>query len=180
MRNNDKPYGFAANQHFIPLHVGEFGAAGVHYPIIFAGEERAPIAVMGLREGENLFIAPDGSFRPGAYVPSFIRRYPFVGARDEQAQRVIVCIDRASSLWTENEPDVRLFENGEPTAFTKSCIDFCGQFDADRAITDSFVKLLSELDLLVSQQTNFTPAWPTAALASRNWSPNISPCLPTS
>ncbi|MBV9511222.1 MAG: SapC family protein [Caulobacteraceae bacterium] len=157
MKNTMRPYGFAASQHFIPLHVGEFGPAAVNYPIIFAGAEHTPLAVMGLRPGENLFISPEGEFRIGAYVPSFIRRYPFVGARDGQSDRVVVCIDRASNLWTEDAPDVKLFENGQPSAYTKACIDFCSQFDADRAITESFVKLLTDLDLLTNQQTHFTP-----------------------
>jgi hypothetical protein len=160
LRATNSPFSFAAMQHFIPLHVGEFGPAALNYPIIFAGPERTPIAVMGLKPGENLYITPEGAFRPGAYVPSFIRRYPFVGARDEQAKRVIICIDRDSNLWTEDNPDLRLFENGQPTAYTKNCIEFCGQFDNDRAITDSFVKVLVDLDLLSSQQTNFTPRLP--------------------
>jgi len=160
MNNSDNPYSFAANQHFIPLHVGEFGPAAVHYPIVFVGDERTPIAVMGVRQGENLFVAADGTYRLGVYVPSFIRRYPFVGARDDQAQRMVICIDRDSKLWTENNPDVKLFENGEPSEFTKNCIEFCSQFDRDRAITESFIKLLTDLDLFIPQQTNFTPRNP--------------------
>jgi hypothetical protein len=157
MTRSEAPFSFAERQHFVPLQVGEFGPAGSNYPIIFAGDERAPLAVMGVREGENLYINADGSFRVGAYVPGFIRRYPFVVARDEAADRMIVCIDRAFALWTENKPDVLLFENGEPTTFTKNCIEFCGQFDADRLRTEAFVQLLTDLDLLESRQTTFTP-----------------------
>lgn len=160
MNRTDRPYSFAAHQHFVPLHVGEFGFAAVCYPIIFAGAEMTPMAVMALQPGTNLFISEDGALRPGYYAPSFLRRYPFVGARDEQAGRVIVCIDRASSLWIENDGDVKLFENGEATEFTKSCVDFCGRFDADRTITDGFVKQLKDLDLFESKQTTYAPTLP--------------------
>jgi hypothetical protein len=119
-----------------------------------------PMAVMGLQAGTNLFVGEDGALRPGYYAPSFLRRYPFVGARDEAAGRVIVCIDRASSLWIEGPADVRLFEDGEATEFTKSCIEFCGRFDADRSITDGFVKQLKDLDLFETKQTMYTPALP--------------------
>ena len=85
------------------------------------------------------------------------RRYPFVGALDDQAQKMVVCIDRASSLWVEGGGDVALFENGQPTEFTKSCIEFCGQFDADRRQTDLFVQMLTDLDLFETRQTTFTP-----------------------
>jgi hypothetical protein len=105
-------------------------------------------------------VAEDGGYRPGVYVPAFIRRYPFVGALDEAAQKMVVCIDRASSLWVEGGGDVPLFENGQPTEFTKSCIDFCGQFDADRRQTELFVKMLTDLDLFETRQTTFTPRTP--------------------
>jgi hypothetical protein len=157
MMRTDRPFSFAAKQHIIPLHVGEFGAAAVNYPIIFAGTDHTPLAVMGLTSGENLFITEDGLYRPGAYVPSFIRRYPFVGAKDDQAQRTIVCIDRGADLWVEGGGDVMLFEDGQPSDFTKSCIEFCSQFDADRAATDFFVGLLRDNDLLETRQTTFTP-----------------------
>jgi SapC len=160
LSKTDKPFGFVAKQHFVPLHVGEFGPACVNYPIIFAGEARAPLAVVGITAGENLFVAEDGGYRPGVYVPAFIRRYPFVGALDEVAQKMVVCIDRGSDLWIEGGGDVPLFENGQPTEFTKSCIEFCGQFDADRRQTELFVKMLTDLDLFESRQTTFTPRTP--------------------
>ncbi|HLK26898.1 MAG TPA: SapC family protein [Caulobacteraceae bacterium] len=157
MNTTDRPFSFAAKQHFIPLHAGEFGPAAISYPIIFAGQDYAPLAVMGLTTGENLFISEDGLYRSGVYVPSFIRRYPFVGARDDDAKRTIVCIDRASDLWVEGKADVMLFENGQPTEFTKSCIEFCSQFDNDRAQSDFFIKLLRDLDLFETRQATFTP-----------------------
>ena len=157
MNTTDRPFTFAAKQHFIPLHAGEFGPAAISYPIIFAGAEYAPLAVMGLTSGENLFISEDGLFRQGVYVPSFIRRYPFVGAKDDVAKRTIVCIDRASPLWVEGKADVMLFENGQPTDFTKSCIEFCSQFDADRVQSDFFVQVLRDLDLFETRQATFTP-----------------------
>ena len=165
MNRTDRPYSFAAHQHFMPVHVGEFGVAAVCYPIIFAGSELTPMAVMGLQAGTNLFVSEDGALRPGYYAPSFMRRYPFVGARDEQAERVIVCIDRASSLWVDAaEADVKLFENGQASEFTKGCIDFCGRFDVDRTVTEGFLKQLKDLDLFESKQTTYTPALPDGTL----------------
>ena len=157
---SDRPYGFAHKQHFVPVQVAEFAQVAINYPIVFAGDDYAPIAIMGLQGGENLYIAEDGAFRVGAYAPSFIRRYPFVGARDDAAQRMVICIDRSFALWTETNPTVKLFENGQPTDFTKSCIEFCQQFDQDRAVTEAFCKLLRELDILETKQTSFTPRLP--------------------
>jgi hypothetical protein len=157
MMSSDTPYSFASKQHFVPLHVGEFPNAAINYPIIFAGDQRAPLAVMGINAGENLFITPGGLFRPGAYVPAFIRRYPFVVARDDQFNRMVVCIDRQFELFTEDRPDVPLFENDQPSPFTTRCIEFCTQFDTDSRVTMSFVQLLTDLDLFETRKTHFTP-----------------------
>lgn len=157
LRTTDRPFSFAAKQHFVPLHVGEFGPAALSYPIIFAGTNYAPLAVMAINAGENLFITEDGLFRGGAYIPSFIRRYPFVVAKDDEQNRLMICIDRGSDLFVESGADIMLFENGQPTQYTKNCIEFCGNFDMDRQRTEFFINELRELDLFESKQTTFTP-----------------------
>ncbi|HYE57974.1 MAG TPA: SapC family protein, partial [Rhodothermales bacterium] len=39
----------------------EFAAASLSYPIVFVGESKSPLAVMGLRDGENLYITEEGA-----------------------------------------------------------------------------------------------------------------------
>ena len=39
-----RPFDFMAGQHFIPLTAPEFGGAAASYPVIFAGDEKAPLA----------------------------------------------------------------------------------------------------------------------------------------
>ena len=157
LRTTDRPFTFAGKQHFVPLHVPEFGPASLHYPIIFAGPEYSPLAVMSIEPGENLYISADGLYRGGAYIPSFIRRYPFVVAKDDALNRLMICIDRGSDLFVEVGADLMLFENGEPSQYTKNCIEFCGNFDMDRQRTDFFIDELRELDLFESKQTTYTP-----------------------
>lgn len=157
VRRSSSAFSFAAGQHFVPLNVNEFGPAGVVYPIIFAGESFTPLAVLGLQEHENVFVDENGGYRPGCYIPLYLRRYPFVGAVDNVQQRVVICIDRASAQVTEDHPDFLLFENGQPTDFTKAYVDLCSQFDADRARTEAFVTLLKDLDLFESKQTTYNP-----------------------
>jgi len=41
----EKPFGFAAAGHVVPLTVAEFTFAAISYPIIFAGSEHMPLAV---------------------------------------------------------------------------------------------------------------------------------------
>lgn len=154
----DKPYGFAAQGHVVPLTVAEFGMASLSYPIIFAGEQRQPLAVMGVNAGQNLFVKEDGGFEIGAYVPAYIRRYPFVLANDQAQQRMIVCIERGSALFKEEGHDMPLFDDkGEPSEYTKGAIKFCEDFETERRRTEQFVTLLTDLDLFETKRATFTP-----------------------
>jgi len=155
--HNEKPYSFAATGTAVPLTVTEFAPAALSFPVIFAGEDRVPLAVMGLNNGENLFVNADGSIDAGVYIPAYIRRYPFVLANDEGQDRLIVCIDKGSSLLSE-QGETKLFDDkGEPTEYTQNCIKFCDDFEAERRRTDSFVQLLKDNDLFELKTAVFTP-----------------------
>ncbi|CAN5344812.1 SapC family protein [soil metagenome] len=155
--HKDKPYSFALNGTAVPVAVTEFAPSALSFPIIFAGEDRVPLAVMGLNTGENLFIKADGAFEAGVYIPAYIRRYPFVLANDESQDRLIVCIDTASDLLATGG-DTPLFDDkGEPTEYTQNCIKFCDDFEVERRRTDSFVQLLKDNDLFELKKAFFTP-----------------------
>ena len=143
----------ATQVHLVPLLVGEFMQAMAHYPVIFAGPEKTPLAVMGLAEGQNLFVR-DGTFEAGCYAPAYLRRYPFTlaGAGEEQ---FVVCVDRdAKGLVSEGDGEP-LFEDGEPTGFTKNAIAFLEEFERERKRTEAFVDLLKEADLFEVKNTLF-------------------------
>lgn len=153
----DGPFKFAKEGHAIPLTVGEFPLAAVTGPIIFVGDEKLPIAVMGLNAGENMFVRDDGTFESGIYIPAYVRRYPFVFANDDQNKQLVLCIDRSAEFIVDKGYDMAFFEaNGEPTEYTKNCIEFCNNFEIERQRTMSFVELLKELDLFEMKTATFT------------------------
>ena len=159
LRRVDKPFTFAMNSQVAPLTVTEFAAAAVSYPIVFAGEKRQPLAVMGLDQ-KNMFIGENGYFEPGMYVPAYVRRYPFVLARDDAAEQLVVCIDRDAAM-IGDLPDLPLFDPaGQPTEYTKNCIQFCNDYEVECRRTESFVQLLTELDLFETKNATFTPQLP--------------------
>lgn len=161
VKSMDGPFGFAKEGHAIPLTVGEFPPAAMTGPIIFVGDEKMPIAVMGLTAGDNMFLRADGLFEPGAYVPAYIRRYPFVFANDDTAKQMVLCIDRAAEFVVDKDYDLAFFEaDGQPSQYTKNCIEFCNNFEMERQRTQSFVQILKDLDLFESKTASFTPQNP--------------------
>jgi len=152
----DKPYAFVGASHVVPLTVTEFAPAALSYPVVFLGDSKQPVAVMGLRQSENLYVSPAGDFRPEAYIPAYVRRYPFVFANDPQNQRLILCIDRAAPFIVEGG-QAPLFKDGQPTDYVNQAMEFCNNFEQERQRTDSFIKLLTDLDLFDVREAVFTP-----------------------
>jgi len=115
---------------------------------------------MGVNTDRNIFIQANGMFDPGAYIPAYIRRYPFVLAADDAREKMIVCVDRGAPMLSDL-PDLAFFDaKGEPTEYTKGCIQFCQNFEVEIRRTESFVGLLKDLDLLETRTSTFTPINP--------------------
>jgi SapC len=155
---------FAAGVHAVPVTVDEFVLVQRHYPIVFGqGDNSAPLALMGLQEGENLFVDADGTWREGVYVPAYVRRYPFLLAKlTPDAKDLSLCFDEESGYFGANEEGKLFAENGEASDLTKSILQFCEQFEMSIQRTRAFMAELREQDLLAdgeaSIQQGDTPA----------------------
>ena len=150
----EKPFEFMADQHFMPITAPEFGAAAASFPIIFAGEERTPLAVMGIRTGENLFVT-DGQFAQDFYMPSFARRFPFVLAGDTTNDRFVVCVDESAECVTDKKPTQMFFDGDDTSAFTKEAFQFLQNFERDRQTTQALIQRFKDLDLFEQKEMNF-------------------------
>jgi hypothetical protein len=155
----EQPYAFVGQANLVPLTVTEFAPAALSYPVIFVGESKQPVAVMGLRSDENLFVSQAGEFRQEAYIPAYVRRYPFVFANDDVQKRMILCVDRAAPFIVEGG-STPLFIDGKPSPYVEQAMEFCNNFEQERQRTEAFVKLLTDLDLLDTREAVFTPRNP--------------------
>lgn len=91
---------------------GEFRNIQAHYPIVFQktadGTSFQPLALLGLRESENLFLRGDGRW-DAPYLPLAIERQPFLIGFDGEGQPMVhVDLDSprvsTSAGTTEGEP----------------------------------------------------------------------------
>ncbi len=145
------PFAFAKGTQLIPITVAEFATSALCYPIIFAGTERTPAVVMGLQKDHNAYIDADGLMADGAYVPGFLRRYPFVPATNNGDQEnLMVCIDREASVVTEN-PEQPFFVDGKPSDFTNRAIEFIQNYEMETQGARNFIKVMTDLDLFETQ-----------------------------
>ena len=106
---------FAGETNSVILAGVEFSEAAKEYPIVFtqAGDKVVPVAMLGLRNEENLFVDDKGGW-DGRYIPSFVRRYPFVLAETGETGQQAVCIDDAYEGFNDDEGEP-LFAGEETT-----------------------------------------------------------------
>tara|TARA_R110000868_G_scaffold331140_1_gene592117 strand:- start:11505 stop:12287 length:783 start_codon:yes stop_codon:yes gene_type:complete len=143
-----EPYGFLKDWHFVPAIAGEFIVASGSYPIIFLGDKKMPVLVMGLRQGSNVFVSKDGQFDADHYVPAYVRRYPFVSASNADDTPSTVCVDVEADFVVKENAEMPFFtEAGEPTEYTNKAVEYVSAFENDAKITQAFVERLVALDL---------------------------------
>jgi len=140
---------FTAHTNAIPLLIDEFPMASAYYPVVFAaGPVPIPAAVVGLHNDNNLFLDEAGQWANGAYLPAYIRRYPFILMDDPEQKQFVLCIDESSDMLSD-KGEYPLFEGDQPSAFTKSAMEFCAALRQQGDATDEFVKALQQYDLLM-------------------------------
>ena len=109
-----KDFRFAERMHASPLAVEEFSRAHFDYPVVFTRSDPVlPVALLGMTADKNDFVDDDGQWTSGTYIPSYLRRYPFALAREnETSQRMLLCADLTAPNFDENAgpAEEKLFE----------------------------------------------------------------------
>lgn len=156
--NVDAPT-FLTGTHAVPLTVEEFAPASRFYPIVFSlGEQPVPLALMGLNEGVNTFVGDDGRFTGDAYIPAYIRRYPFMLARlTPNADELSLCFDPTSGTIGAFDEGDALFADGKPTEVVTNILGFCEQFEQAGQRTAGFMKELADARLLMDGEVTIQP-----------------------
>lgn len=119
-----RDYRFARQTNAIPLALSEFAAAAADYPIVFGAPGRTSgLAIVGCRDQENLFIDPDQAWRPGAYIPAYVRNYPFAVIEAPGSETAMLGVDPlASSLGASG---AAMFEGHAPAPALKEAMNLC-------------------------------------------------------
>ena len=162
------------NQNSLFLAAVEFVEACKEFPIVFVrvgeppkdgGKQAvAPLAVLGLKPGQNLFIKGD-EFVAG-YVPAYLRRYPFAMARlDQSSDQIAVCYDADWAGFSETEGQPLFTEAGEPSEFLQQAKGFLENFENEIERTRLLCEQLMDLGLLNDMRFDATlPSGETLAV----------------
>ncbi|MEP6790680.1 MAG: SapC family protein, partial [Ramlibacter sp.] len=117
-------FAFAGKANSLYLAGVEFNEACKEYAIVFtriANQKIVPVAMLGLRTRENLFVNKDEGW-DGSYIPAFVRRYPFVLADLPGQPGMGVCIDEAFKGLGNSEGEALFDEQGNNTPFLQNAL----------------------------------------------------------
>lgn len=146
----DQRFAYSKGINAVPVNLVEMPQLCHEYPIAFSPTEVAtPVAVLGLRTSENLFVDDAGEWPANAYIPAYVRRYPFIFADDPVARQLTLCIDEAALYKETGEAYERLFtENGNPTPLTQGAMEFCQSYFNAEQETRAFSQALAASGVL--------------------------------
>lgn len=154
----DRTFAFAREMTFVPLTMDEFPQAQRDYPIVFTTKgPTVPVALLGSQSGGNQFVEADGSWRKGAYVPGYLRRYPFQMVREKEgSDRHVFCADLSSDLFDKDckDEDRRLFDGEKPGKASERAMEFCKAYEAALARTRKAIEELEALKLIDESAVN--------------------------
>ncbi len=157
VRAAPKPYQFCASARAIPLTISEVAEASRHFPVVFSSmEDLQPLAIVGLLDDVNLFVDENGNWDPYAYVPGYIRRYPFGLASEQGGDRFALVID-AGFEGIDRNADRKFFAGGELSDLSKQAMEYTRTYEADRRLTEQVMKQVKEFNLVTGQSAQYTP-----------------------
>ena len=144
---------FCRQLNALAVSFSEFTSAAHDYPIVFAsldeGQSFAPVIVLGLTEGSNLFVGPTGEWDSTTYTPAFVRRYPYCISKlykdGEPSGERVVCVARA---WVDEAGRTLFDTSGTPSDFWRSTEQLLTEYETDLDLTARMCASFSRLRLL--------------------------------
>lgn len=150
---------FAAGTNAVPVNMIEMPQICHCYPIAFSPDENAsPVAVLGLRDSENLFVDSEYKWEENMYIPAYIRRYPFIFSEIPGHSSLSLCVDHNEDVVSEDSPQKFFSDEGEASDLSKNALDFCKSYHSAAQQTAEFCKAVKEADLLIERRAEITVA----------------------
>jgi len=146
-------FSYAKNVNAVPINMIEMPQICHFYPIAFSPDETGtPVAILGLRDNENLFVDESGEWEESSYIPAYVRRYPFIFSEVPDSEHLTLCIDDSPEVIEKNGDQLFFNKDGAPTQLAKDALEFCKSYHAAAQQTLNFGKELAASGLLVERE----------------------------
>jgi len=147
---------FAAETNSILINAVEFFEAAKHYPIVFTmSEAPLPAVIVGL-EKENYFVDSNGKWKESAYIPAYVRKYPFVFMDVPERNEFLLCVDESAPQYKESggKGTLPLYQDKEPSELSRNALEFCTAYHNHHQFTRRFCEELQASGLLMPMRSD--------------------------
>lgn len=154
---NEVNFSFARDTTAVLMAGVEFAEAAREYPIVFIrgqDQQMRPVALLGVRNGENLFVDERGKW-DAHYIPAFVRRYPFVMAEGGVPGQLVVCVDERCHALNVDYGELLINAEGKLEPRMNEVMQFLQNFQQEFVRTELITKQLHEIGLFVQQGARF-------------------------
>jgi SapC len=152
---NDITLDFALHTNAIPLTAADIVEAAKFYPLAFTQSEQTMlVAIVGL-EQQNYYVDSLGQWAEGCFVPSYVRKYPFVFMETPENGKLTLCVDERALIFNAKAEGTPLYENGHPSTFINNALEFCAAHHEQHQISAEFSRELVRKKMLEPQRREF-------------------------
>ncbi len=152
-------FNFTKSVNAVPVNIVEMPQICHCYPIAFSPDENAtPVALIGLRDSENLFLNTDGTWAENVYIPAYIRRYPFIFSEIPGTEQLTLCVDNTDEVIEKSKSQLFFDDEGKPSELSKNALEFCKSYHAAAQQTQAFGKALAQSGLLIEREAQINVA----------------------
>ncbi len=145
--------GFTEGVNAVPINMIEMPQICHFYPIGFSPDAAAtPVAIIGLRDNENLFLNKKNEWEANTYIPAYIRRYPFIFSEMPDSDQLSLCIDVNPTVIESKGEQPFFGKDGKPSQLSQNALEFCKSYHAAAQQTVEFGKALADSGLLIERQ----------------------------
>ncbi|MGH1398043.1 MAG: SapC family protein [Alphaproteobacteria bacterium] len=152
-------FGFTKGVNAVPVNIIELPQVCHYYPIAFSPDGNAtPVAILGLRDNENLFLKDDNTWLENAYIPAYVRRYPFIFSEMPDGDQLTLCVDMNDDV-IEDKGEQKFFDaDGQPSELSKNALEFCKSYHAAAQQSIEFSQAIAKSGILVEREAQINVA----------------------
>ena len=150
---------FTASANAVPINIVEMPQVCQFYPIAFSPDANAtPVAILGLRDNENLFVDANGRWLENAYIPAYVRRYPFIFSEMPGTDRLSLCVDMNDEIIEKSDKQPFFNAEGGGSDLAQNALNFCKSYHAAAQQNVAFSKALQDSGLLIEREAQINVA----------------------
>jgi hypothetical protein len=150
-----KGFEYARHAQAVMIVASEFTLVSRDYPIVFIpdGDADIPVALLGLRTEQNLFVNDAGEWAR-MYIPAYVRRYPFILSGNPGDSQLVVCIDEACTGFGQDKGERLFLDDGSQSPYLQANIRFLQQYQRDAEQTRQLMRQIRSAGLLEPMEAN--------------------------